>query len=153
MTQQDFLNNLRGAKASHVKWHAQALALAMGFETGEESVPKLYNNCRFGKWYYGAGQFISNILSFVEIEPLHIELHNIYMEIYQTHTEPAKKGLFESQDKVDKKKKTELESLTSRLKDVSISLIQKITEVENSILKMDNDEFVNNFIVPKKIKK
>jgi TRAP-type mannitol/chloroaromatic compound transport system substrate-binding protein len=151
MTQQDFLNNLRGAKASHVKWHAQALALAMGFDTGKESVPKLYSNCTFGKWYYGTGQFISNISSFVEIEPLHVELHNIYMEIYQTHIEPAKKGLFESQDKANKKKKQELESLTNKLKDISTLLIQKITEVEDSILKMDNDQFVNNYITPKRL--
>ncbi len=151
MTQQDFLSNLRDAKASHIKWHAQALALAMGFETGEESVPKLYNNCSFGKWYYGAGQFISNIPNFSDIEPLHMDLHNVYMEIYQKHIAPAKKGFFESKGKAEKKKKKELEELTGKLKDISTRLIQKITVVENYILNMSNDEFVNNFITPHNI--
>ena len=151
MTQQDFLNSLRKAKERHIQWHARALALSMGFEIGEESLPKLYTNCSFGKWYYGAGQFIANIPSFTEIDPLHIKLHNIYMDIYQTYIAPAKKGLFEKRSQAEKKKQKELTLLTDKLKNISTLLIQKIEEVEDAILNMDNDEFVKNFITPKKI--
>ncbi len=142
MTQQDFITNLRDAKASHIKWHAKALALASGFETGEDSIPKLYTDCTFGKWYYGVGQFISDIPDFVEIEPLHTELHNTYMQIYQKYIHPVKKNIFEKRDKAEKKKQKELLELVEKLKDISTLLIQKINSVEKIIIKTDKDEFL-----------
>lgn len=142
MTQQDFIDNLRNAKASHVKWHAKALALANGYETGEDSIPLLYTDCTFGKWYYGAGQFISDIAEFSEIEDLHTELHDTYMQIYQKYIQPAKKNIFERKGKAENKKQNELMALVKKLKEISTLLIEKINTVEKIILKMNTDEFI-----------
>ena len=148
MTQNDFLNELRDAKSAHVKWHAHAQALSMGLEAGNEKVPQLYTNCTFGKWYYGAGQFISNIQGYQEIEPLHMELHKIYIEIYQSYILPAKKGLFTNKSKAEKKKQENLDLMVTNLHNISKTLLNKITELEKAILAINNDDFVRSFITP-----
>lgn len=111
----------------------------MGYETpGNESLPQLYTDCFFGKWYYGEGQFISNISGYKEIEQGHIDLHNIYMQIYKTYQDPAEKGFWESQGSADRKKDKELADLVKKLKTTFEIMIQRITDIENAIVATDD---------------
>jgi len=142
MTKQDFIKELGDAKAAHVKWHAYAQALAMGVESGAEKLPQLYTDCSFGKWYYSTGHFLSFMNSFNEIEPLHIQLHKLYMEIYQKYLEPEKGGLFKSAEKIKKQKTKELNNLVAQLKEVSAILINKFTEVQTNISNMTEEELM-----------
>ena len=140
MVKQDYLDELSQAKSSHVKWHAYAQALAMGVESGAEKLPSLYTDCVFGKWYYGSGSNLNFMTPFVEIEPLHISLHKIYMEIYQKYLEPEKKGLFRSAEKAKNRKNKELSLKVNQLKDVSNLLISKLTDLYDQLSKMDDEE-------------
>ena len=149
MTQNDFLNNLREAKAAHIRWHALAKQLAMGL-SNDDNLPKMYTDCTFGKWFYRSGQFISNLPGFSEIEPLHIELHDTYAKIYQMYLSPVKKKLFSSTNKAEKIKTDNLNLLVDDLKKTSTALIDKIDKLEKSILSFDKDEFVNVIITPQK---
>jgi len=59
-----------------------ALALIEGVPLDKEKVPVNATDCKFGKWYHGDGQSLRDIAGFKEIDELHDDLHQIYMEIF-----------------------------------------------------------------------
>ncbi len=147
MVKKDFLDELLAAKSSHVKWHAYAQALAMGVESGAEKLPSLYTDCAFGKWYYGQGSFLSFMPTFRDVEPLHISLHKVYMEIYQKYLEPEKKGLFTSAERAKQRKSSELTAKVNQLKDISNQLLSKISEMYEQLVAMDEETLKRRMVV------
>lgn len=140
MTKQDFIKELEEARASHIKWHAYAQALAMGIESSAEKLPQLYTDCSFGKWYYGVGHYLNFMPEFKEIEPIHEKVHKLYMEIYNKYLSPEKSGLFRSSAKAKELKKKEINNMVAQLKEVSNIMIEKLSSVQKTLSAMDDEE-------------
>ena len=130
-------------KKSHIKWHAYAEALVMEIETESDTLPKAYTDCIFGKWYYGEGQFLYFLESFVELEQLHIKLHDLYIEIYKIQHLPDKLCLLRFTKK--DKKVTILNEYVNKLKRISNLIIEKFSDLENEINSMDDDVFSEKY--------
>ncbi|MCF6366620.1 MAG: CZB domain-containing protein [Bacteroidales bacterium] len=140
MTKKDFLDALTDARTAHVKWHAYAQALAMGIESGAEKLPQLYTDCTFGKWYYSTGHFLSFMPEFREIEPIHENLHKLYIQIYQKYLSPDKVGLFFNSAKAKARKQKEMNIMVVQLKEISNILLDKMTLVETNLNNMSDDD-------------
>jgi len=83
MRVQQMIEQIRAAKRSHKAWVQRAEALVRGIAVEKEHIPLFSTDCEFGKWYYGAGQALRSLDSFRAIEPVHDELHRIYMDIFR----------------------------------------------------------------------
>ncbi len=137
----DILLQILEIKKSHRKWYAYAEAIVNGIKTESDKFPQAYTDCIFGKWYYGAGQKLSFLQSFKEIEEIHRKLHTIYAEIY---TEICNKKKFTKKFKLfktDKKKKNIIYNNVKKLRRISGLLIEKIDDLEKAILLFPDDEF------------
>ncbi len=133
MEKQDIINEINKAKNAHVLWFANAMALSVGTDPGEQSVPKMHTNCTFGKWYYGVGQELNNLDSFNAIESIHQKLHQKYNDIFDEFETLTKDGFFNdvSLRKSDTQKNFNVS--IEVLKEISKELLEKLSELENDL--------------------
>ena len=82
MSMDDIVSKLRDAARAHKKWVGNAKALIEGVPLDRSQVPLNSTECEFGNWYYGDGQNLREVPGFRDIETLHDDLHNTYMEIF-----------------------------------------------------------------------
>lgn len=100
MTKTDIIEHLNQAKAAHLRWVQRAHMLIFGFEFDKNAIPVDFTQCNFGKWLYSECQklcSIDNSLSdsITEIEILHTQLHNVYLEIFKIYFGEQKKVFLE----------------------------------------------------------
>lgn len=75
------------AQADHVQWVKRVIMAASGggLMLGDGEL-KSHHHCRFGDWYYGRGkESYGHLAGFAEIEPIHIKVHEVGVEIIRLH--------------------------------------------------------------------
>lgn len=76
------------AEIDHLQWVKQLVTAVTEQETLRLSSDELTNHhlCRFGIWYYGYGKTqYGNTREFIDIEPVHKEIHRVGAQIMQLH--------------------------------------------------------------------
>lgn len=118
----DFIEVIRKAKSSHIRWRSYAQALVDGVELGGDRAPVSHTDCRFGRWYYGEGsKQLGTLLAFRDIEQPHAKLHSLYARIDALVAEGK---LAEAREKLDE------------LVPVSRLLIERIEALEDELKRM-----------------
>ena len=141
MKKDDFIKMLRKLNYKHNNWYAAAEAIIMFVETESDNIPKSYTDCEIGKWLYGKGYQLSKFESFIEIEGIHIKLHQQYLDIYKA------KAIYENQKNKNLKKYLIMQKENLRkLKGISNILIDKIEDFVKEINKMDNNIFLKKLV-------
>lgn len=133
MNKKEVLNEINKAKNAHVLWFSNALALSLGTDPGESSVPKKHTECAFGKWYYGAGQENKDLESFKKIESIHKLLHDKYNEIFKKYEELSGEGFFENIELRDSEQQKEFNDSIDELKEISKRLLVILSDLENAL--------------------
>ena len=127
---EEILNEINKAKSAHVLWFANAMALSVGTDPGDSSVPKKHTECSFGKWYYGAGQENSNLEPYKAIESIHKKLHDKYNEIFTEFEKLSKDGFFEDITLRDSPVQKKFNASIDELKNISKQLLEKLADLE-----------------------
>jgi len=137
------LEQLRAAKAAHINWVQRAKMLISGLKVEEDAIPVNSTQCQFGKWFYSDAQKLNTLPNntfdcMSEIEKLHFELHDIYLNIYKIYYDMESQGFF-SKLFGKKKKITEDASKLAReyftsMQEVSKKLVDQINLMERRIV-------------------
>lgn len=139
----DILNNLRSAKAAHLRWKAHAKAMVEGLPLEEGQIPMIHTDCAFGKWYYGAGQSLSTLHSYASLDEPHEQLHTVYMKIFKLLFGEQEKSmfgkLFGSRAK-QVKNQADAETLMARLASISSDMVEKLNRLEKEVLAMTDED-------------
>jgi len=130
---QEIINELNKAKNAHVMWFANAMALSVGTDPGDSSVPKKHTECTFGKWYYGAGQENNGLDSYKAIEIIHKKLHDKYNEIFAEFEKLSSECIFENIALRDSPQQQKFNASIEELKVISKELLAKLAELENDL--------------------
>lgn len=133
MEKQEILNEISKAKNSHVLWFANAMALSVGTNPGDESVPKLHTNCIFGKWYYGLGQELNHLDSFKSIGDVHEDLHKKYNDIFNNFEKLMNENFFEDISQRSSQKQKDFNFSIEELKEISKKLLEILSELEKDV--------------------
>jgi hypothetical protein len=145
------INRLRDSKKAHIAWVSHAHTLVEGLTVDEEKVPVHGTECGFGCWYYGEGQALSQLPIFRDIEEPHLELHDLYLQIYK-HVQVRKQEddssmlgrLFGSNKELVAKKaaaEAHISMLFMRLKVISKQIASQLDSLADSIVAMDDADF------------
>ncbi len=147
MTKKEVLAQLRAAKTAHIQWRAYAQALIAGLPVEQDQVPVIHTKCKFGTWYYGAGQQLSSLSAYEAIEVPHEVLHQIYMKIFKLlfgeDDRSWLKSLFGSKGKITRKKQEQVETLMQNLLSVSKTLLEAINSLEREVMCMSDEEIAS----------
>lgn len=135
MNKQEIINELNNAKNAHVLWFANAMALSVGTDPGDSSVPKKHTECSFGKWYYGVGQENNYLGAYNEIESVHKKLHDKYNEIFNEFEKLISEGFFEDIALRGSQKQKDFNNSINELKDISKELLSILSKVEIEVNK------------------
>jgi len=133
MNKEEILTEINKAKNAHVLWFANAMALSVGTNPGESSVPKKHTECTFGKWYYGSGQENSHLKSYKAIGSVHTELHDKYNEIFNEFEKLSSEGFFEDITLRESPKQKEFNNQIDILKNISKDLLEKLSILEKDL--------------------
>jgi hypothetical protein len=139
----DILNNLRSAKAAHLRWKAHAHAMVEGLPLEEGQIPMIHTDCAFGKWYYGAGQSLSSLMTYAALDEPHEQLHTTYMKIFKLlfgEDDRSVLGkLFGSKAK-PAKNRAEAEILMAKLASISGTVVELLNRLEKDVLALSDEE-------------
>lgn len=139
----DILNNLRSAKAAHLRWKAHAHAMVEGLPLEEGQIPMIHTDCAFGKWYYGTGQSLSTLNSYAALDEPHEQLHTTYMKIFKLLFGEDDRSvfgkLFGAKAKADKNH-AEAETLMAKLTGISTDVVELLNRLEKEVLSMSDEE-------------
>jgi len=137
------LEQLRAAKAAHINWVQRAKMLISGFKVEEDAIPVNSTQCQFGKWFYSEAQKLNTLPNntldcMSEIEKLHFELHDIYLNIYKIYYDLEPQGffskLFGKKRKVSEDASKLAKEYFSSMQDVSKKLVDQINLMERRIV-------------------
>ncbi|WP_294954727.1 CZB domain-containing protein [Sulfurovum sp.] len=149
MEKSTILEQLRAAKAAHINWVQRAKMLISGFKIDEDAIPVNSTQCKFGQWFYSDAQKLNGLRNnpldcMSEIERLHFELHDIYMNIYKIYYDVKPQGFF---SKLFGKKKKITDDSTklakeyfSSMEDVSKKLVNEINLMERRIVALPEND-------------
>ena len=137
------LEQLRAAKAAHINWVQRAKMLISGFKVEEDAIPVNSTQCQFGKWFYSEAQKLNTLPNntldcMSEIEKLHFELHDIYLNIYKIYYDLEPQGffskLFGKKRKVSEDASKLAKEYFSSMQEVSKKLVDQINLMERRIV-------------------
>jgi len=149
MEKSEILAQLRAAKAAHINWVQRAKMLISGFKIEEDAIPVNSTQCQFGKWFYSDAQKLNGVRNnaiecLSEIEKLHFDLHDIYLNIYKIYYDLEPQGFF---SKLFGKKRTISEDSKklareyfNNMEEVSKKLIEQINLMERRIVALPESE-------------
>ena len=142
MDKTDALKNLRAAKSSLLKWKSHVQGYALGLPVDPRHLPMIHTDSPFAQWYYTDGQELTSLPSYDEINNYLEEAFERFRNLHKiVDTPPEKAGLFSSQEKLDAKRKKEVEQ---RLSDFFYSLqrlIEMTTHLEKEVMRLESQEF------------
>ena len=144
----DIIKHLQAAKLSHKKWmsYVQILIRLGDIEQAKASIPINYTLCDFGKWYYGEGLKLSFFSNYTEMEAIHKQIHDTYLQIYELYLTPIKGFLFNSEKSQLEKRHKKAMALSQILDEYSKIMFDLLISVEISVKNMSNEEFLNKII-------
>ncbi len=137
------LEQLRAAKAAHINWVQRAKMLISGFKVEEDAIPVNSTQCQFGKWFYSDAQRLNTLPNntldcMSEIEKLHFELHDIYLNIYKIYYDMEPQGffskLFGKKKKVSEDASRLAKEYFSSMQEISKKLVDQINLMERRIV-------------------
>ncbi|KYJ85998.1 CZB domain-containing protein [Sulfurovum riftiae] len=149
MEKNTILEQLRAAKAAHINWVQRAKMLISGFKMEEDAIPVNSTQCQFGKWFYSDAQRLNGLRNnpmdcMSEIEKLHFELHDIYLNIYKIYYDMEPQGFFSKL--FGKKKKITEDSVKlakeyfTSMEEVSKKLVNEINLMERRIVALPESD-------------
>ena len=140
---------LAESKKAHLDWVTRAHALVEGLVPEDDRVPIHGTECKFGLWYYGQGQVLSHIPAFIKIEAPHLQLHDVYLQIFKlmkVRDETIKLSVF---DKIMGKEKTvtlnrqeadhKAHALFTELKKISKTITTHVDELKSTLVDMSDE--------------
>jgi hypothetical protein len=138
------IGHLRSARVAHIKWTQRAKLLISGVEVEEDAIPVNSTECKFGKWFYTDGQKLNAISnnpaeSMANIEKLHFELHDTYLNIFTIYFNKPKKGFFA---KIFGSRKNSISNADSqkakehytKMENISQDLVDEVNRLERRML-------------------
>ena len=138
----EIIKHLQAAKVSHKTWMSfvQILIRLGNIETANASIPINYTMCEFGKWYYGEGQILTIFPEYEQMEDVHKNVHDTYLQIYELYVTPIKGSLFNSEKSQIKVRNKKALALSQILDEYSKIMYDLLISVENSVKRMPNEE-------------
>ena len=143
------LEQLRAAKAAHINWVQRAKMLISGFKIDEDAIPVNSTQCRFGQWFYSDAQKLNGLRNdsmqcLKNIEKLHFDLHDIYLNIYKIYYDMEPQGFFSKLFGKKKKISDEASKLAKEyfndMEKVSKDLLNEINIMERRIIALPEKE-------------
>ena len=153
MEKEDVLGHLRAAKAAHIKWVQKAKLLINGLDVEENAIPVDSTECKFGKWFYSDGQILNALTNnppecMSNIEKLHFDLHDIYMQIFNIYFNKNKGTFFTKFFGLRRKNVSEIEAKVAhdyydKMEDVSRDLLDEINRLERRLIAVSEEKIKN----------
>ena len=146
MTKETILEQLHAARAGHIGWVQRAKLLVSGFDVKEDAIPLDSTGCKFGQWFYSDGQKLRTLLTgstdtWGKIEEYHIQIHDIYLNIFKIFYGTGKKGFFSKllggKKKVNDSDRETAQKYLDEIRRVSRLLIHEIEQLEKEVLSID----------------
>jgi len=148
MKKDEIVHKIRLARLAHVKWVQRAKSLVNGIPIKEEDIPLTPDACQFGKWFYSDGQILLTIFNnktVKELEDLHNQLHEEYMNIFKIYFDLTNLNFFSkllNQGKKISKEEIQKSKVHIRsLEEISEILIKKLNIMETKINMADEKIF------------
>ncbi|GAA3557162.1 CZB domain-containing protein [Marinobacter xestospongiae] len=146
------VQELRAARQGHIRWVRYASALISGMEVLKDHVPVVGTDCRFGRWYYGAGAALTGLESYRNIEQPHLNLHDMYMEIFKllfdddNRASPGFFGRLLGRSSTQKNARTEkARARFADLEAVSQVILKHLEQLESDVLALSDAEIERLF--------
>jgi len=152
MDKHQVLEQIRAAKAAHIRWVQKAKLLIEGFEMDKDSIPINSTECKFGVWFYSDAQQLNSLRNnslecMGSVETLHFQLHDIYLQIFKLYYDVGEKGffakLFGSKKKVNDETIEKGRKYFSELEGVSKELLVEINRLERRIIAIPEEELAD----------
>lgn len=149
MDKKSIVNRINDAKKSHIDWVMKAKMLIEGLEVNKEAIPVNATECGFGKWFYSDAQKISALLGepmacMKNIEELHMNLHNIYLNIYKVYYTKDTRGFFSKLFSKEEKISSESHQLAveyyKQLENISKGLVQELDAMQHRIMSIEDKD-------------
>ena len=139
---QQIVKHLEAAKISHKKWMSfvQILLRLGDVEEAKSAIPINYTLCDFGRWYYGEGQVLNLFPEFVQMEDVHMNVHDTYLQIYNLFNKKIKGYLFNSEKNQLEKRNKKALALSDILNEYSKIMFDLLLIVEQSVKNMSYEE-------------
>jgi len=145
------LNQIADARVSHTRWLRRAKHLIEGLPVRDGMLCLDPSHCEFGKWFYKEGVQYKQVLKFdkivEKIEKYHLQLHEIYVEIYKIYFVQTKRSwvvskLLASPYNEPSMKQKEMAKLHLReLEETSKKLLSELTALERLIAAVNEKQF------------
>lgn len=144
LSKKEIFLHLKNARISHKKWMSfvQILIRLADVETAKTSIPINYTMCAFGKWYYGDGQILAIFDEYLQIEDIHKNVHDTYLQIYNLYDKKVVGSFFNSEKKQVIARTKKVQSLSTILDEYSKVMFNLLTLVEKSVLNLTDDEIL-----------
>jgi len=153
MEKDEVLGHLRAAKAAHIKWVQKAKLLINGLDVEENAIPVDSTECKFGKWFYSDGQILNALTNnppecMSNIESLHFNLHDVYMQIFNIYFNKQKGTLFTRFFGLKRKNVSEVETKVAheyyeKMEEISRNLLDEINRLERRLIAVSDDKIKN----------
>lgn len=148
MQKYEIVSKIRSARLAHIQWVQRAKSLVNGLPIKEEDIPLMPDSCAFGKWFYSDGQILLAIFNekvVSEIESLHNDLHEEYLNIFKIYFDTSDMGFFEkllkSKKKILDKDQKQAKASLKKLEKISDELIKSLNIAETKINMADPEMF------------
>jgi len=155
MEKEDVLGHLRAAKAAHIKWVQKAKLLINGLDVEENAIPVDSTECKFGKWFYSDGQILNALTNnppecMSNIESLHFNLHDVYMQIFNIYFNKGKGSFFTKFFGLKRKNVSDVEVKVAHeyydnMEQISRDLLDEINRLERRLIAV-SDEKIKNLV-------
>jgi hypothetical protein len=144
MTKEDLLEHLKEAKEAHIKWLQKAKMLISGVDLKENAIPVNAKECPFAKWFYSEGQLLNKLSNnplecMMNIEKLHLELHDKYLNIFEIYFSKKRKRGFLlrflgiSAEMVSDEEQERAQEYYKHLREISQEFLAEISRLERRV--------------------
>lgn len=142
MNKKESLAELRNAKAYLIKWKSQIMAFAWGMPVDPKHIPLVYTDGDYSEWFFNDGQAFQTLNSFDLVGPAIEECFSRFQILYTAvNTKADKAGLFESQAKLDAKRKEHIETVAHEVCHAIKNLVELTNRLEREANALSEEEF------------
>jgi len=141
------LKQIAEARIAHTRWLRRAQHLIEGLPVSDGMVALDPTHCEFGNWLYSDGMKYKSVLKFEQIidkiEKCHVELHDIYLNVYKIYFVESKRFWFVSKllassyKEPSARQKERAKLYLYDLERCSKSLLSELTRLEKLVASID----------------